>query len=220
MTGSPAEREIRVAVVARIRRDLPRARVVHELVCGSSRADLAAVEPDRVVLFEIKSERDTLDRLENQMKAFIAASHVTVLVAHDCWFDRSRYNDGSERVVWPHPFRGSEIWCYPEQAPTNIGSGYRWNLPRPTLRQPAARKLLGLLWRQELIAECNRHRISTARRPTMDVMIDDMAWLMTGQEIVKAVCRQLRTRPFPEADAPIVEDAPKPTAAPAREHAL
>lgn len=207
--SSPAEREIRVAVVARLHADLPMARVIHELVCGSNRADLAAVTRDRIVLFEIKSERDTLDRCERQMWTFGEAAHDAVLVAHQRWFDHTPYHDGAPRMAWPETKRvGDAIWAYPEPdlGSTVMAYQYRWTLPRPSLRQPRAATMLGLLWRAELLAECGRHRISCGPRTNMDSMIEQMAWLMTGREIAEAVCRQLRARPFPEADAPIVED--------------
>lgn len=205
---SAAEREIRDAAVARLHADLPSARVIHELVVGSNRADLAAVTRDRIVLFEIKSERDTLNRLEKQMQAFGRAAHATVLVAHQRWFDHAPCHDGAPRMAWPASKRvGDAIWAYPEPelGSTVMAFQYRWTLPRPSLQQPHAAAMLGLLWHAELMSECDRHRISCGPRTNMSSMIDQMAWLMTGREIAEAVCRQLRARPFPEADAPIVE---------------
>ena len=160
------------------------------------------------MLFELKSERDTLDRAERQMRSFSEHGHATVLVAHERWFDRAPYNNGAPRMVWPRDrYQAEEIWAYPEPAPGSPGNDFHaWRLPRPSLRQPRAATMLGLLWRSELMAECGRHRISCSLRSNMTTMIEQMAWLMTGREIAEAVCRQLRGRPFPEADAPLSAD--------------
>lgn len=206
MAGSVAEREIRDAVAAFARQRLAGSRIVHELVVGGCRADLAAIQRDRITLFEIKSERDTLDRLPEQLKHFGAAGHATVVVAHRIWFDETPYDNGNPRLAWPDAAPKvwpAELWCYPEPTAGNPFGMYQWQLPRPTLRQPHAERLLELLWRDELIAEAARHRIAVPRRARIPDIMADMAWLMTGREISEAVCRQLRMRPFPEADEPI-----------------
>lgn len=205
LVTSPAEREIREAVVDLLHREAPGHRVVHELDCGSCRADLALVGRDRLVLFEVKSARDTLGRAEKQMRTFTSAAHAAVLVAHERWFDRSPYANGSPRMSWPHQAPGGHsVWAYPEPDPA-LGmpfSFYRWVLPRPTLRQPRAGDLLGLLGRAEMLEECARHGIDLGGRPNMSTLVGRMAWGMTGRQVAEAVCRQLRTRRFPEADLP------------------
>ncbi len=214
MAGSASERAIRDAVAERLRRDMPQARIIHELVCGGSRADLAAVERERVLLFEVKSEKDVLARLPTQLRDFTGSAHGVVLVAHEKWFDKTPYNNGSARLAWPHraDWRHS-VWVYPEATPDPYGS-YQWRLPRPSLAQPHAAALLCLLWKAELLAEAARHRISVTARSRMPDIVEMMAWHMTGAEIARAVCRQLRARQFPEADLPIVEPAPSTPEAP------
>lgn len=190
---------------------LPDARIIHEMVVGGCRADLAAVSPERVVLVEIKSEKDTLRRLPMQLKAFRRAAHEVIVVAHEKWFDRTPYNTGQPRCV-----PGAEIadivnaqcdvWMYPEPpAPTHIVNG-GWHRSRswsPQL-EPRASELLLLLWRAELLAEADRHRVCTSRGATVMHIVREMSWHMTGREIAQAVCRQLRRRPFPEADPAIL----------------
>ena len=157
-----------------------------------------------MTLVEIKSQRDTLERCDAQMAAFEEHGHTALLVAHTCWFDHEPYHNGSPRLAWGHSFpRRSSIWHFPEPEASTPGYFYRWSVNRPGLPQPAPRKFLGLLWRDELIAECARHRVDCGKRPNMPSMIDQMAYLMTGREITHAVCRQLRARPFPMADLPI-----------------
>ncbi|MBM3082678.1 hypothetical protein IMF23_04405, partial [Chelatococcus daeguensis] len=188
-----------------------RARVIHELKCGGRRADLAAVEREQIWLFEIKSERDTLDRLGDQVKAFSSASHYTIVVAHERWFDREPYANGTPRLSWPHRTAGPHgTWCYPDPSADISPYGlYRWRLPARTMRQPHALRLLELLWRAELQWECERHGIPFRSRDTAPMLMERMAWRMTGEQIARAVCRQLRARWFPEADPPVVPVVPK-----------
>lgn len=210
MSGSSAEREIRDAVAERLRSLLPGARIVHELVVGQCRADLAAIGAEEITLVEIKSERDKLTRLDRQVKTFGAASHRLLVVAHDKWFDRTPYNDGRARFAPSDALggvRSHQLWRYPEPGLNTIEAWYGWRFDRylASNYQPHAALLLGLLWKYELLAECHRHRIAAGTRTNMVTMIRDMAWRMTGAEIARAVCRQLRQRHFPEADAAIVE---------------
>lgn len=209
MSGSPSERAIRDALVAHLRAVAPRGRIVHELVVGECRADIAVVEPERLILFEIKSERDTLDRLDRQMKTFAALSHGAVAVLHERWFDRTPYNDGKPRMAFDGAHGGFDVWSFPapDLAVYRYASAYRWDTPRPSIRQPRAFDFLNLMWRDEMAVEAGRHRISCGPRANMAQMAEQMAYLMTGREIARAVCRQLRLRSFPEADAPISESA-------------
>lgn len=205
MTGSSAEREMRDAVATRLRSLLPDARIIHELVVGNCRADLAAVQSERITLVEIKSARDTLTRLERQVTEFSAASHRLIVVAAERWFDREPYDGGRPRFVPSEALRHSgAIWLHPEPEPNTIEAWYGWRFQPWEGRgpEPHAARLLALLWRAELLAECFKHGIAAGRRTTMATMVRDMAWHMTGAEIARAVCRQLRARHFPEADAP------------------
>jgi hypothetical protein len=211
MAGSAAEREIRDAVAAFIRCNMPDARVVHELVVGQCRADLAAVESERLTLFEIKSSKDKLTRLERQHRMFTRAAHETIVVADRKWFEEFTYERSEARGYRAGP--GLEcvsilnLWRFPQPEPGEFAYHDRWRLPRVTMEQPHAQRMLDLLWADELRAECLRHNISASSRTNRFTMMTDMAWLLTGKEIARAVCRQLRGRAFPEADAPIIERA-------------
>lgn len=201
--ASDAERAIRMAVVAKIRELRPEARIIHELnvEAGMYRADLAAVEPGRITLFEIKSHKDTLDRVDDQMIAFQRVAHQAVLVADLKWFDTTPYIGGQPRLVWPCQGLWTGVWCYPEPKPLGPSHmQYVWTLREPGMRQPAPRKLLELCWRDELYAECRRKGLPVKARSTAAYMVDLMAFEMTGREIVEAVCRRLRARTFVTAD--------------------
>jgi hypothetical protein len=213
LAGSSAEREIRDHAAARLRAMLPGARIIHELVVGGCRVDMAAVESERVTLVEIKSERDTLKRLPEQVRQFERAAHHTIVIAHERWWDRTPYANGSPRFVPSEDLRDgsglADVWSYPEPErdpaqPWRFGA---WHLSpcRFERPQPHAARLLELCWRAELAEEAFRCRIACSSRVTMPALIREMAWHMTGKEIAQAVCRQLRARAFPEADAPIIE---------------
>jgi len=213
--ASVAEREIRAAAVDALREHFcGRARIIHELTVGGCRADLAAVTTNTIILVELRSERDTLDRLPMQAKHFSRAAHHTILVAHRKWFDTAPYADGSPRLASPDGEaweRFDVVWAYPQPTPGEFGNDiHRWRMPteRYPEMQPHAYHLLSLLWREELLAECRRHRITTGARDNVEAIKTKMAWAMTGREIAEAVCRQIRARPFPDADAPIY-DAPE-----------
>ncbi|HEY8947998.1 MAG TPA: hypothetical protein VIM56_03840 [Rhizomicrobium sp.] len=67
--ASEAEARMRKKAEAQLRREFPDYRVVHEFdVCGR-RLDLAAIGTERLVLVEIKSERDDFERLQGQLQA-------------------------------------------------------------------------------------------------------------------------------------------------------
>lgn len=204
MSGSAAEREIRDAVADFAREQLSGARIVHELPVGGCRADLAAVEEERLTLFEIKSERDTLSRLERQVRTFSAASHETIVVAHSRWFERFTYNSGGPGF---RPSKAlavaSNLWHYPRPMPPEAAWYDRWTFQRRTMAQPHAARLLDLLWKAELLREAADHGLPFGQRATCPHIATSMAWNMTGREIARAVCRQLRRRQFPEADPPV-----------------
>lgn len=205
MAGSCAEEAIRSDLEDWLHQHMPAARVIHELVVGGCRADVAAVERDRITLFEIKSERDTLDRLDEQIRQFSRASHSCVIVAAREWFDEVTCVNRAPGLVWSHGiYAGVDVWCHPspKEFPlyswrdlTNAWGRHRW--------PPQTMYLLDLLWRDELCAEADLHRLSHGKRATKSDLMRSMWDLMTGREITAAVCRRLRARTFPRADVPI-----------------
>ena len=228
--ASSDEREIRDAVVARLRELVTGARIVHELnVCGtgSNRIDVAAIAPELIVAVEIKSRKDKLDRLDEQWPAFNACCHHVVVAAHEKHFIahpeiNARIRDELPRqLTLNHPlfvtrsFWDHKVWRYPRPEKGEFGRESwafltHWHSVRGRRAdQPRAAAMLEMLWAEELRDECSRHRIDGGARRTRPDMIADMVWMMTGREICQAVCRQLRARHFAEADSPIpIERAP------------
>lgn len=214
MSRSSAEQEIRDAVVARLRVLMPGARIVHELNVagtGTNRIDVAAIEQQAIVAVEIKSEKDKLDRLSEQWAAFKACCHHVVVAAHLKHFAEHRppYLRAEDRgeMNLNHPlffgqwWHRSHVWQFPVPERGRYGEKpWSFNPHSACRTQPRAVDMLSMLWAEELRAESG-----FGSRAVRDTMIHHMAWTMTGREICEAVCRQLRARPFTEADAPIIQ---------------
>lgn len=209
MAGSEAEEAIRADLEAWLHQHMPAARVIHELVVGGCRADVAAVERDRISLFEIKSERDTLDRLAEQIRQFSRSAHWCCVVAARRWFDERPYNNGAPRLAWTHEMGvgGVDVWCHPQ--PTERASNlYQWDKPAAWRRRwrPHTMHMLEVLWRDELAAEASRFGLQFKARTTKPEIMAAMWDAMNGAQITSAVCRQLRIRQFPRADAPMFDE--------------
>lgn len=215
--ASASEIEIREAVVARCRKLWPEGRIIHELAIGGCRVDVAVVTREHVFSFEIKSEKDTLSRLANQVARFQAATHGCFVVAHEKWFERFDYDNGvpgfrpgSELGGQRHRLLG--LWCYPEEAPFGpLAEKYRWKLPGRygfyAQAQPKSSYLLGILLRGELLSEARRHDVPIKSKWPVTPIIHSMAYHMSGAEIARATCRQLRMRSFAKADPPVLSEA-------------
>lgn len=193
---SRTEREIRDAVVHRLRAYIPTARIVHELNCsggGSCRMDVAAITPDDIVGVEIKSERDTLERLKAQVAEYDRTFRVFILAVHE-----SHVPELLELMIESKV--SCQVWIYPDVFSWDFDFRYSHNIPRSNL------DMLRLLWRDELYAECALNGVVVPKRANITRMLRDMSMGMTGRQILRAVCRQLRQRKFAEADPPIAEE--------------
>ncbi len=205
---SDDELAIRTATVARIRELLPQARVIHELNVeqGTVRADLAAVTADKLYLFELKSRRDTLSRLPQQLRHFHPVCHGLIVVADEKWCGaatKAGYpNCDASAVIQFHASKAA-LWQWPEPE-----GRYRreWSLPISET-VPWPHRMLRLLWTEELRIAAGQLRISADRRSPGYKLAKLIAAQATGADIEKAVCRALRARPFAEADAPIFAEA-------------
>jgi hypothetical protein len=210
---SEAETEIRTAVVEELRRVMPCARIIHEVNAFSfgNRIDVLAVATDRIVAVEIKSERDKLDRLERQIEAMRGVAHVTIAALHQRFLRRSHL----DALTVPDEARGAVVWVYPKaprQGHPEVGR--RWLLPgqwggaatHRDMRLRDGSKAVTMLWRAELLAICGRAGIAGVSGHTMEQLIDAIRWRLTGAEMTREVCRELRRRRCAEADPPIFDD--------------
>lgn len=218
--ASACELQLREYAVERLRKLFPSSRIVHELNVagtGSNRIDVAAITSQVIVGLEIKSERDTLKRLDEQWSAFNRCCHFVIVAAHDKHF--AEYREDGRRDDVPsdwhlnHPlFLGKwamekHVWRWPTPVEHRHGGWFRFDHVRDVQDQPKAADMLFMLWAEELRDECSRHRLPSSSRINRPEMVKNMVWLMTGREICEAVCRRLRMRAFAEADAPMGDAA-------------
>lgn len=201
---SPAEAEIRDAVVARIRERRPMARIIHEInvsTYGPNRIDLIAVSEAEIIAVEIKSAKDKLDRLPAQIKAMRGVAHHAIAGLHEKFLVPSRWQEG--HVESPAEATGATVWAYPE---ANQGRSYdcqRWKMPDAAAEAALPYDAIWMLWRDELFALCGKLRVSASRRTNMDEMARALRWHCTGKELTRGICAMLRTRRCVEADPEI-----------------
>lgn len=185
--ASEAERFLRGLAEARLRDLMPDARIVHELnvETGQCRVDLAAVSPSRLAFVEIKSRKDTLDRLKEQVRIFSpACNRLAICYASERW----SYDAVSSACGYDEP---RDLW--PQDRP-----GY-WTFSE-SFKPPNASVMLNLLWRDELWHEAERAGLQPHKRDSRSPLMHRLWNALTGQQVVEAVCRQLRARHFAVAD--------------------
>lgn len=232
MSGSVAEERIRAKTEALLRERFPTARIIHELVLeqGGVRLDLAAVTADQLVVAEIKSERDQLKRLPDQVKAALRVAQEVWVVVAEKWVPQIELaqestislaqpveiGKGRFQCTEPNPayIEGLRL-ChrYSEGEDGLIGArrhsagalaGYPnwlWGHPGHPHDVPNPSAMLHMLWADELRNVLAAHRI--APKSARFPMMREAVELMTGREIRRAVCGQLLKRPFPRADEPV-----------------
>lgn len=217
--ASAAEKEIRDATVQRLRQLRPEARIIHELrvFAEGRRTDLACIGENEIILVEIKSERDKLDRLEPQVKAFRKNAHHVVTVLHEKFIKRG-YRDATQwsaaysfvdvPTVGPifFGFGQSALWIYPSLPISNQlhHEADEWSLPkRNYVEMPTAHDLLELTWGDEQKEIADRLGISLKGTSTKIERSRRIARFATGEQITRQVCTMLRTRKFAEADPPV-----------------
>lgn len=199
MTANRSAQELamRDAVEAWGRERWPGARVVHELVVGACRIDMAFVCRDHLVGVEIKGPRDTLERVDKQIETFTAGLPEVWLAIDEKW-------RGQGKVPWTC----GRLWCAGGKV---AGVDGLWRPVRLEVTVP----LLNLLWRDELHAVAVRRGLSAPKsRDPIGKLTPLLARKLTGDEIVTEVCRQLRARDqgrmgkaFWRADPAILEAA-------------
>lgn len=205
--ASEAEAAIRDATVARIRELLPTARIIHELNVeqGTVRADVAAVCPDRLYLFEIKSAKDNLHRLPTQLRHFHPVCHGLVVVADEKWCGRATeagFPNCDARAIIRHHGGNIPLWQWPEPARSY---GRDWTLPAH-LSTPWPWRMLHLLWTEELRTVAGELKISAHRRAPGYKLAELIATHATGRDITVAVCKALRARTFAWADPVSIQE--------------
>lgn len=216
---STEELAMRALIEPELRRLYPGARIVHEpsLRYSESRLDMAAITARDIVGVEIKSSRDVIDRLERQLRSFAPICAKIILALAPCW------NEQLPHRIEPMIRKGAEIgrrhiaqYTPAQQIVEDIGGAIEiWTVDAESGRVERTRevysandapwlaKMLELLHVAELTQVAAAHRIPPAERH--DRLVRQCVELMTGSEILKAVCGALRARDAFAAgsDAPI-----------------
>jgi len=209
MSGSVAEERIREKVVAGLRTAQPDARIIHELVIGACRADVAAVTLDAITLVEIKSERDTLTRLALQLKNFAevtqdvrvyaAAKHrpnLERMSSHLLRTDTGGYRGNPEHVA---ELDRAHIWSERDDAGFDLVKSPTW-VDAQRLINPA--KVWNVLWADEMRVALGGVAQGLSKTPMRD-MTRLAVENLSGRQIRQAVCLALRSRQFARADNPV-----------------
>jgi hypothetical protein len=190
---SSEELQLRVAATEWGRKRLPGCRVIHELVCGERRADMAIVGEKDLIGIEIKSSRDKLDRLDEQLKEYGRYFPEVWLFIAPKWIGAARKLSGVNVAV--------------------VRDGRVEVLRPPKARKPyrdelVTARMLEWLWVEEAARIASRTQVIpgpsvSTRYPTANVR-KLLARLLTGNEIIREVCRELRARPL----VGLMSDAP------------
>lgn len=205
---SDAEAEIREAVVERLRRMVPDCRIIHEINASSfgNRIDVLAVGRDKIAAVEIKSEKDKLDRLKDQITAMKRVTDLAFAALHEKFLCETE----TIGAMPPKDADAATSWIYPKvdrRGHVECGSAWldrpRWSKQKMCLPPTA----IEILWREELHQICRSIGLNGVSRLTMEDAIDAIRWHMSGAEITRAICATLRQRNCCEADAPIADAA-------------
>lgn len=179
------EGQIRTAVTPWLRQTWPGARIVHELPLRYSarRIDMAAICRDRIIAVEIKSSRDVLDRLKDQVTAFLPISDRVIVVTASSHYEQAFHIIATKPNIRCIEWRndGSIDWYLANSC--NIIPGI-----------PDAAKMLGMLWRSELLSISIGAGVGVSDRAPHRELVVALWRALRGPEIVSAVCAQLRGR--------------------------
>lgn len=193
---SDSEREIRDAVIERLRKIRPEARIIHEINSGAgTRIDLLAVSTDEIIAVEIKSEKDVTTRLERQYRAMKGVAHHAIVAYH-------KKHDIEGIPSYAH-------WRYPEEAlnpwATTANSydwNWRWTEPKVSSGATLPYDAIHILWKAELLHVAEFHGVAIKKYWPCHKLIDAIRWTLTGKQVTLAVCASLRNRDSLEADPP------------------
>lgn len=185
MTVSREEGEMRAAVEAWGRAKWPGCRVMHELRVGGCRADLAFVTLDHIALVEIKSSKDTLDRLAEQLRQYFRAAPEVWIAIAPKWTGHLSDFDYRTGVIVVANGEVSEI----------ISKSTNWEQRRSAKIEPLCiPDRLRLLLRPELLAILRRREVPFKSRIYAHNAAAMIALKLTGEQLIYEVCRELRAR--------------------------
>ena len=219
---SSEELEMRALIVPQLRERYPTARIIHELPLrySTNRIDLAAVTETDIVSVEIKSSKDVMTRLEGQLRAFAPISARVIVALAPKWneklpvevIERKNYTSYVPRFTETQTLIRSVGCSWIDIWTVDAAQGLVEVTQDSTYREhvPWVARMLHMLHVTELADIAERHRITIGKRPTHLSIYRECCDLMTGREIIRAVCRALRERDAfcDGTDPPILEAAP------------
>lgn len=170
------DRDLRAALrarTARLHADDYGARVVEELDLGNARADVVVLN-GRIEGFEIKSDRDSLVKLAHQAPAYEAVCDRVWLVT-------------TERYVAAAADALPNWWGL--LVARGTGDGLRLVRRRRACAHRAARPeaLAALLWRDELLALCDRAGLAVRRSATVPVLVEVVGNSLSSRRLADEV---------------------------------
>lgn len=220
---SDAEGEIRDVVVDHLRQFRPQARIIHEInavnyMAGrTNRIDVLAISPADIVAVEIKSAKDKLDRLPDQISAMRGVANNVVAAIHEKFLVEKITNEWAAHSERDGKFFRMDVpdgvglhvptWVYPKRRraidPTGPDPDAIWRLPVATLQTSLPSGAIAMLWGAELAQLCSEFGVADSRRSTLDHKTRALLWHCTGAELTRGICAMLRQRCCVEADPEI-----------------
>lgn len=188
-----SELELRNGIEALLRERYSGARIVHELVMGARevRADVVAIDTNHMAAVEVKGSYDNVTRLMHQVGMFqLCVPEVWICCAKN-------HADDAKLIRHLIPSVGIVVG-------TNMNKEYHRRTDEEALKleveaEPQPREvvpemLLEMLWAEELRAACTQLRISTSSITTRPKCIAAILEVAKPDEMMSAVCAQLRMR--------------------------
>jgi hypothetical protein len=182
------EQDIRVAVEAWGRKRFGDVRVIHELALGERRIDMVFVGTADIIGVEIKGPRDSLSdgRLGEQLREFNFYLPEVWLAAASRW---QKHRDVKRR----------KNLLLPTESGIEVVKDKGDGKFRPERDEFFCSRLIELLWVEEAARIAQRADVipgvTLTREPVWKVK-RMLARMLSGHEIVKQVCIELRARPL------------------------
>lgn len=213
--ASEAEARLRAKVDAALRAEFPEARIFHEFYIGGCRLDLVAVGEDRMIVAEVKSERDTLERAPKQLEVSLPVAAEVWLCVHDRHLPEIQRRQQSQLIGREHFIKTRFGGTYPQNPDyvpafndalirVETDDGLRdegWRRSAYFGKHPVGPVLnsyfvLQLLWKHELL-----QLVKCPARWTCEMIVRHAHETLTGREIRRGVYGLIRQRPHYGASA-------------------
>jgi hypothetical protein len=206
--ASAAEARIRDKAERMLRDLFPDARIVHEFDLCGVRLDLAAITPERLVLLEIKSENDTLARLDNQARFSLRIGGPFIVCVAPRWQD-DLTGRGANDYSWYRAERLVETadgFADIHNREGRYQDYWRTRLTEAHRDSYDSRALMSLLLKPELYALAKPH--GARSKHDVAALQNITHEHLTGRQIRRGVLAALRARRFGwTCDAPVSAEA-------------